>query len=192
MFGKVVLLGRGTGGEEYVRKLFTHQVWACFSAVQTFHSRIDLAFGADPLEILDKTVNGKSNPAMVSVVKYEVERRKIPIYLPRIYDGWPTCRKFPLREIVKKFGITYFSNTICYMVAYAIYTGVKQLDLYGINMSFGSEYTEEKGGLEFWLGYAMGKGIKVNVHGESSQVLKTASGKLYGYGCDKKLKGGIV
>jgi len=198
MFGKVVILGRGTGGEQYPRKIWTHKVWACFSAVQAFHSRIDMAFGADPLELFEKRRSGMSkakffaNQAMLAVVRHEVGQRNIPIFLPRVYKEWPTSVKFPLREIVDKFGITYFSNTICYMVAYAVYTGVKQIDLYGINMSYGSEYREEKGGLECWLGFAMGRGIKVNIHGALSQVLKTDSGLLYGYGCDENLKNGIV
>ncbi len=102
--------------------------------------------------------------------------------------------KYPLREVVDKFGITYFSNTICYMIAYAVYIGVKQLDLYGINMvpEDTEEYYHEKGGVEFWLGFAIAKGLKVKVHGDKSRVLKTKDGKLYGYGCDEKLKGGIV
>lgn len=200
---RVVLLGRGTGGELHTRKRFTHKIWACFSAVQAFHNKIHLVFGADPLEVLVNSKGKKAdNVAMRLVVMDRCQRQNIPIFLPKVYPEHPTSMAYPLREIVKKFGITYFSNTVCYMVAYAVYIGVKQLDLYGINMDYGSEYEHEKGGLEFWLGFAMGKGIKVKVHGEKSMVLKTKvsrhtkaiskDGNLYGYDCDSRLKGGIV
>ena len=101
---------------------------------------------------------------------------------------------YPLKKIVDKFGITYFANTICYMIAYAVYIGVKQIDLYGINMvpEDTTEYIHEKGGVEFWLGFAIAKGLKVKAHGDKSRVLKTKDGKLYGYNCDTNLRNGIV
>lgn len=202
---RVVILGRGSGAEFYTRKQFTHKIWACFSAVQAFHnSKIHLVFGADPLEVFLKLKTKKQRNLYIMrlIVMNRVRKNNIPIFLPKVYPEHPTSMAFPLRKIVDKFGITYFSNTICYMIAYAVYIGVKQIDIYGITMDCGSEYEHEKGGIECWIGFAMGRGIKVKVHGKKSMVLKTKvskyttaiskDGNLYGYDCDSSLKGGIV
>jgi hypothetical protein len=89
---------------------------------------------------------------------------------------------YPLDHIVKFFGTDYFSNTVDYALALAIYEGFTEIDLYGVNMSYGGEYFWEKPGVEFWVGMALGRGIKVTVHGEKSTIMKTRDGLLYGYG----------
>jgi hypothetical protein len=81
-------------------------------------------------------------------------------------------KMFPLKRIIKKFDADYFSDTICYMLAYALdmWTVKKKgrlqlkepnkkhrIQMYGVDMKtfdyFGSgEYQLEKGGIEFWLG----------------------------------------
>ena len=89
---------------------------------------------------------------------------------------------YPLKEIIASFGIDYFSNTIAYAIALAIYEGYEEIDLYGINLDNLQEATHEKDGIDFWCGFAKGRGIKVTVHGLRSQVMKTKSGLLYGFG----------
>lgn len=89
---------------------------------------------------------------------------------------------YPLREVTEHFGVDYFTNTVDYALALAIYQGFTEIDLYGVNMAWGSEYSFEKPGVEFWIGMAKGRGIKITVHGDESTILKTRDGKLYGYG----------
>ncbi len=190
---RIVILTRGEGFTEYINLIPTHEIWACFSIVREIPFGIDLVFGIDPIEALvNKKDEVEDKVAMRKEVVKRVNRQGIPIFLPKIYPNIPTSMKYPLKKIVNKFGITYFSNTVCYMIAYAIYIGVKQIDLYGVNMKPSEEYRHQKGGVEFWLGFAMGKGLKIEVHGKESKVLKTKTGKLYGYDCDENLKGGIL
>ncbi|KKL18411.1 hypothetical protein LCGC14_2475810, partial [marine sediment metagenome] len=40
---------------------------------------------------------------------------------------------YPLGEITEKFRSNYFANTICYMVAYAMYEKVDSIGLYGVD-----------------------------------------------------------
>jgi hypothetical protein len=103
-------------------------------------------------------------------------------------NGVPYCdlTNYPLQEIITYFGVDYFTNTIDYALALAIYKGFTEIDLYGVNMAFGSEYEYEKPGVEFWIGQAMGRGIKVNVFGDKSTILKSRDGLLYGYGTKQK------
>lgn len=96
---------------------------------------------------------------------------------------------YPLRDIVEYFGTDYFSNTVDYALALAIFEGFKEIDLYGVNMANGTEYAYQKPGVDFWCGMAMGKGVKVRVFGEHSTIMKTRDGKLYGYGTPQQQRG---
>jgi len=87
--------------------------------------------------------------------------------------------KYPIEEIKKEFKTNYFSNTISYMIAYAIYTGVKQLRFFGVDAPYGGIYETERSGIEYWLGRAEDRGVKC-IPGPSSHLLLTMSGNLYG------------
>ena len=100
-------------------------------------------------------------------------------------------RLFPMKRIIKKFGCDYFSDTICYMIAYALDQVTRvvngevklkypmQIRMYGADMYTTDEYEKEKGGIEYWIGYARGLGIKVEVS-IGSALLRNQSGKPYG------------
>ena len=87
--------------------------------------------------------------------------------------------KYPIKERQEKYKTNYFSNTISYMIAYAMYTGVKQLRFYGVDAPYGGIYETERSGIEYWLGRAEHAGVKV-IPGPSSHLLLTMSGNLYG------------
>ena len=111
----------------------------------------------------------------------KINRLKIPLMSVMHYPEIPTSMAYPLEEISEAFGTDYFTNGIDYEIAYAVYLGFEKIDLYGINMVQGSEYAYEKPGLEYWTGFARGKGIKVEFHGEHATLMRTWNGKLYGY-----------
>jgi hypothetical protein len=89
----------------------------------------------------------------------------------------------------------YFTNSISYLIALAIYElkGVEQgsiIGLWGVDMAqqglqsgsvagwFTSEYARQRPSVEYWLGIAEGLGIKIHVP-DQSDILKTAC--IYGY-----------
>jgi hypothetical protein len=86
---------------------------------------------------------------------------------------------FPLNRLIKKYGSNYFSNTVAYMIIWALEKGYKKLRFYGVDMMTQDEYAWEKGGIEFWIGYAMARGVKVEIC-EGSRLLQTITGKPYG------------
>lgn len=99
---------------------------------------------------------------------------------------------FPMKRIVRKFGCDYFSDTICYQLAYAIDSVTTRdksgkislrtplhVKVYGADMHTEDEYDTEKGGIEYWVGYARGLGITVEI-ANGSLVCKTMSGRPYG------------
>jgi len=103
-------------------------------------------------------------------------------------------KKYPLDEIIEKFDLGYFSDTVCYMIAYALHIctdGCKKehnlrlkypltLRLYGVDLQDKAEYGEEKGGVECWLGYALGLGADFTIS-NGSTLLLTSTGRPYGF-----------
>jgi len=88
---------------------------------------------------------------------------------------------YPLNQVMDRFGTDYFSNTVDYAIALALFRGYDDIDLYGVNMAHQTEYIYQKAGVEYWVGRAHGMGCTVTVHGNLSTILKTQDGFLYGY-----------
>lgn len=89
-----------------------------------------------------------------------------------------TIENFPFKEVKKQFGVDYFTNMVCYMLAAAIMEDADEIHLYGVRQAGLVEYMEQRRGVEFWLGIAVGRGIKVEIHG-ISQLLKNSRGIPY-------------
>ena len=88
-------------------------------------------------------------------------------------------RLYPLKALIKKFGTEYFGNTICYQMAYALHKGYNKIRMYGADMMTLDEYKLEKGGVEFFIGMAIAKGVDFWISDDSS-ICKTHTGKPYG------------
>jgi len=93
---------------------------------------------------------------------------------------------YPLDAIINNFQTDYFTNTVDYALALAIYQGYTVINLYGINMASPSEYAYQKPGCEYWIGQAMGRGIKVSIQRQYSSLLIAPDCKLYGYDTPQK------
>lgn len=89
---------------------------------------------------------------------------------------------YPLKQVINRFKTDYFTSTVDYAMALALFDGFDDIQLYGVNMANHSEYSHQKPGVEFWCGYALGLGAKVAVNGKISTIMKTRDKKLYGYG----------
>jgi hypothetical protein len=90
-----------------------------------------------------------------------------------------TADNYPLDKIIKYFKTDFFSNSLCYAIALAIYEGVEKVDLYGINQV--NEGVYQKCGIDYWCGQVMGRGIGLTVNGRLSAVMKTKDRLPYGY-----------
>lgn len=101
---------------------------------------------------------------------------KIPVYMDASHEDYPTSVKYPLEELIQDLGADYFTSSIAYMIALAIYQKYDELHLYGIEMVYGTEYINERPCVEFWLGVAHARGMKL-IMPEASTLLR---GPLYG------------
>ena len=87
--------------------------------------------------------------------------------------------KYPLEDVLKEFNTRYFTNSISYMIAYAIYLKVAKISVYGVDVAFGAPYAQENRGVEYWIGRAQERGIEVYCP-PKSHLLRTVYGNLYG------------
>jgi hypothetical protein len=105
-----------------------------------------------------------------------------PIYVAHRIPGIPNTVAFP-REECAKLGHDYFTSSIAFMIALAIRDGFKVIELYGVDLVVGEEYSHQKPCAEFWMGLAAGRGITVGTH-QNSALLKQSF--CYGYESEPK------
>ena len=110
-----------------------------------------------------------------------IERNpKSKLFMQREY--FEGAIKFPLSEIQDSVPLwmkRYFTSSIAYSLAYAIYLGYEELILHGIALAVDEEeYSLQRTCAEAWIAYAMGKGVKISIAQPSSLF---DSFYLYGY-----------
>jgi len=100
--------------------------------------------------------------------------------------------RLPFKAMVKKFGTEYFSDSIAYMIAYAIHLNTTKrngllklkepmrIRMYGVDMFTKDEYATERGGIEYFIAVARTIGIDFWIQKDSA-VCKTDTGKPYGF-----------
>lgn len=99
------------------------------------------------------------------------------IYMQKHWEEVPNSIEYPLGPVTALFG-RYFTNSISYQIALAILMGYEEIHVYGVDMAVGSEYAHQRPSCEFFLGWAMGRGIKVFIPDEAD-LLKSRF--MYGF-----------
>lgn len=80
---------------------------------------------------------------------------------------------YPYKQAQDLVGSTYLTSSSAYMVAYAILQGAKHIELYGVDMAVDDhEYFWQRPCMEFWVGFAKGRGIEVVIP-EASPLCKS-------------------
>lgn len=115
-------------------------------------------------------------------------KHNIPVYMQKKWDIVPTSVVYPLEEIVKTFG-EYFTNTVSYELALAIYEKLKgtsnaeEIHVYGVDMAVDTEYHHQRPSCEYFLGIIRGLelgGMKIKHYiPDEADLLKTMY--LYGF-----------
>lgn len=90
-----------------------------------------------------------------------------PIDIPQYKALFPRATQFPWRELVMEFGPYFFTSTFAWAMAYAIHQGVKEISLYGVDMSSKDEYIQQRPGGQYFIMMALGRGIRVSIPDES-------------------------
>ena len=168
---EVIILGNGPTRVECPYHCETWGVNGGYS----FAKRLDKLFMTDSLEheVLEEEYNVEK---LIEFKGTLVLAKHFPVF-----DGLGLpIEIYPMDGILSKFNTRFFSNTIAYMMAYALYYDYKKIWFYGIDMMCNTSYIQEKGGVEFWMGVALGMGVEV-INTLGSSTGKTWDGKMYGY-----------
>ena len=168
---EVIILGLGPSKDECP---YDAEVWA-LNDCHRFAKRIDKLFVTDGW--------GEFGADGVNELSEAKHKFGCEIVAASKHDGL-NVTLYPIEEIIKHFRTQFFSNTVCYMIAYALLLGYKKLRFYGIDMLTHTSYIAEKGAVEFWMGVAKGMGVEV-INTKTSATGKTTTGKLYGEWGDK-------
>ena len=132
----------------------------------------------------------KSDPKHIEFL----QKLNIPLYTLQKYDFMPNGIPFPFMEIVDwlkekgHIGHRYFTNSISWMIAFAIKEGFEEIHVYGVDMAVdkdvngNNEYGFQKPSCEYMLGVAE-KYAKVFIP-ETSDLLKCS--KLYAFEQDNE------
>jgi hypothetical protein len=100
------------------------------------------------------------------------------------WDDIPSSVAFPYEEVnnlfdtwLKPLGASfdrYFTSTLAYLLGFAVLEGFEQIEVYGFDMSAGTEYLRQRPATSFLLGLLKGKGYDI--------VIPPNSKLLRGYG----------
>ena len=118
----------------------------------------------------------------------------VPVYAKMPYPEIPKSRRYPIEAVMRYFDMVdgdgtpdidkaYFTSTVAYMEAHAIYEGFESIILhrmYAFPTSL--EYFHQKPGLDYFVGWARGSGIHVLISSDShiAKPFPWQTG-LYGY-----------
>lgn len=170
-------------------KVTVDEVWACNAiAGMLDESHYDKIFAMDDMR------RHEYKGCMV-----HLKDKNTPLITSTAYDEAPNSVAYPLREILTTMGMPVFPDTTsAFALVYAIYIGAKEIKLYGTDFvvpgmpeeqqdSLASQDLEiairGKQTLNFWIGLAMGRGIKISLANDSG-VLTTPSNLRHGFGTE--------
>jgi hypothetical protein len=95
--------------------------------------------------------------------------RAEPILLQAADAAIPQSETFPRAEIetwARAHGLIeapYFTSTVAWMLAWALWKGATRIGLWGINFSQTQEYRVQRPCVEYWIGVARARGVHVEI-----------------------------
>lgn len=85
----------------------------------------------------------------------------VPLYMQGAYIDNATT--YPFDAVAESIGAYYFNSSIAYAMALAIHEGAEEISIFGVDMKGDDEYGYQKPNMEYLVGVARGKGIKVTI-----------------------------
>jgi len=146
---KVAIIGNGLTRKHAPYEDDSWDIWGLNEIEQP---RVDVWFEMHPIEVQSERE-----------LKW-LKRCKKPIYMLEKYESIPKSYSYPLEEVLKVPGARdYFTCTFAYQIALALHLTYEEIGLWGMQLANGTarEQTVERMCVEWWLGLAIGKGVKV-------------------------------
>lgn len=179
---KVLIIGSARGWEVAP---FADTSWSVWSLSRMYHSlpRWDVWFELHPWDRLCERLDGATPQHDQVRMRAEYQQwlsqdHGRPIFMQRQYPQVPGCVEYPLHHILDTFPQRYFTNSVSYMIALAVFQGAREIAIYGVDMATKEEYTAQRSGVEYWVGLAQGAGVDVHIP-DHSDLCKARV--LYGF-----------
>ena len=158
------------------------EIWAINAMIGVLPN-IDRAFILDPMSrFLDTEDAGTMTPMM----RKKLPKCNFPIYTCELDERVPCAIEYPLELVIHDLDCSYFNNTIPYAIAFALWSKVKKIFLFGVDFTYRSNMHFAEAGrscTEFWLSKCIQAGIQIEIAPRSSllDVDIPLEQKLYGY-----------
>lgn len=96
-----------------------------------------------------------------------------PIYMLKKEHDVPNSIEYPMDKVLELtrptcFGTPYLESSIAYMMALAILEGADRIGIWGCDLATGGEYAYQRPNMEYLIGLARGRGIKVYVPAQNT------------------------
>lgn len=84
------------------------------------------------------------------------------LYVQERDERLPNATIYPFDDVAETTGY-YWNSSIAYAMALAIHEGAEEIAVYGVDMKADDEFGYQKPNMEYLIGMARGKGIKVTI-----------------------------
>ena len=183
----VALVGLAETTRGAVAQSKADEIWTLnWAYLYDFLPRIDRLFELHPIWVYQRS----KKPEYIKPRRHWRwlhKPRDYPVYMLRSFPKIPNCIEYPLQEVTNfLFGnkllkggdpISFYSSSVDYMLALAMYEGFDRIELYGIEMGTATEYRYQQKGCALFIGMALARGIEVYMPGNSILM----NNKKYGY-----------
>lgn len=186
----VTILGLGPSLEQYVditkrlggKHVYCDEVWGINALGGVL--LCDRIFHMDDVRVQEVRAAAQPESNIARMLQW-LRVHPGPIITSREHPDYPGLVAFPLQDVLNSLGQAYFNSTAAYAVAYAIHIGVKHISLFGCDYTYPNAHDAEKGRgcLEFWLGIASSRGIKLSLPKTSTLLdgIYPLQDRFYGY-----------
>lgn len=186
----IAILGLGPSLDQYLeitkrlggRSKFCDEVWTINALGDVF--ACDLIFHMDDVRIQEIRAAAAPASNIAAMVRW-LKTSRVPVVTSRKHPDYPALVEFPLEDVLNHFGHDYFNSTAAYAVAFAIHVGVTKISVFGMDFTYPKSHDAEKGRgcVEFWLGQAHARGIKINLPKTTTllDACHSRRERLYGY-----------
>jgi len=142
----------------------SYKIWGMNHRLDSHPSRMDLHF-----DIHDTKRYNEDHPY------YQfIKNNKDKSILNGLDERFTDCKIYPKNAIIEKYG-SYFTCSASWMIAYAIEQNPSDIAIFGIDCATVDEYINQRASILYFLGIAVGKGIKLHYPPEC----KLFNGNIY-------------
>jgi len=182
----VALCGFAPNTLPLVRDSKAQELWSLVWGYKyTELPRIDRLYELHPVWVYAES----NRPVYAKLIEHDTWLRTnelIPVYGLERRSEWPMSNRYPIERVEELLGSwehsgargRMFTSSFDYMIAHAVLDGYQRIEIYGAEMSTGTEYAYQREGFAFWAGFCAGRGIEFIQYSPSRLLLRP---RRYGY-----------